>query len=49
MFRLQLSWLLIVFGTEVSHLYWSRLMSGASGGGAYIFLPLLVAEISEDK
>lgn len=46
---LKLSWILIVYGTDVCHLYWSRLLSGASGGAAYIFLPLLVAEIAEDK
>lgn len=30
-------------------MYLSRLLSGIAGGGAYIFVPLLVAEIAEDR
>lgn len=35
--------------TDVYHLYTARLLTGMAGGGAYLFVPLLVAEISEDR
>ncbi|CAD7088661.1 unnamed protein product [Hermetia illucens] len=42
-------WLLIMFGTTPVHLYIARLLSGTSGGGAFIVIPIFVADISDNK
>lgn len=44
-----MSWLLIIFATDVSYLYVSRVLAGMSGGGCYVIAPLLIADISEDR
>lgn len=35
--------------TNVNYLYTARLMVGIAAGGAYLFVPLLVNEIAEDR
>lgn len=42
-------WLAVVFAKHVGILYAARFIGGTVGGGAYISIPLLVAEISEDQ
>lgn len=44
-----ISWLLILFGTNVYHLYISRLFAGLSAGAVFILIPIFVTEISEDR
>ena len=43
------SWILTIYATNVTYLYAARLCVGVTGGGAYVVLPTLVAEISEDR
>ncbi|CAD7088662.1 unnamed protein product [Hermetia illucens] len=42
-------WLLIIFGTTAIHLCVARLLSGISGFGAFIVIPIFVADISDSK
>ncbi|XP_055375842.1 uncharacterized protein LOC129608384 [Condylostylus longicornis] len=43
------SWILIIIGTNVTYLLWSRFLGGLAGGGAYVVVPLYVTEIAEDR
>jgi len=38
-----------LFGTNVPDLYLGRFLAGLSGGGAFVLVPLYVAEIAEDR
>lgn len=44
-----MSWALIMMATNVYYLYAARFLTGIAGGGAYLFVPLLVSEIAEDR
>lgn len=44
-----ISWCLIIYATSPVYLYAARMLCGFAGAGAFIFLPLFVAEISEDR
>lgn len=46
---LQASWCLITYARSPYYLYASRLLSGFAGSGAFILMPLFVAEIAEDS
>lgn len=46
---LQMYWLAVVWSKEVALLYVFRFLAGLVGGGAYLSVPLLVAEISESQ
>ncbi|GAB0098154.1 hypothetical protein DMENIID0001_138610 [Sergentomyia squamirostris] len=41
--------LLIIFATDVVHLYISRCLSGLGCGALFVVLPIYVSEVSEDK
>lgn len=43
---IQISWCLIVFATNPYYLYLARLLAGFCGAGAFILVPLFVAEIA---
>lgn len=45
----QLSWILIIFAQDAIFLYASRLLTGIAGGGGYVVIPIIVAEVSEDR
>lgn len=45
----QLGLLLIMYAQNVYYLYVSRFLSGLTGGGVFIILPIISAEISENK
>jgi MFS family permease len=49
LFFFQLSWLLIIFSKDASYFIASRFFSGFGGGGAFVMIPMFVAEISEDR
>lgn len=42
-------WVTVIFAKEIGWLYFGRVVGGLAGGGMYIAVPLLVAEISDDK
>lgn len=42
-------WFTVMFGTEVYHLYIGRILSGISGGGVFVILPIYIAEISDNS
>lgn len=44
-----ISWCLIIYATSPVYLYAARMLCGFAGSGAFIFLPLFVAEISADS
>lgn len=46
---LQISFCLIIFATNPYYLYVARLLSGFSGAGVFVLIPLFVAEIAEDS
>lgn len=48
-FPLLINWILIINARSVWYLYASRFLVGISGGGLFAVIPLLVAEISEDR
>lgn len=41
--------MLIIFAQNVYYLYASRFFSGFVGGAMFVVVPLMVAEISEDR
>lgn len=46
---LQISWILIIFATNVYELLVARFLAGFAGGGVFVLIPLYISEISEDK
>lgn len=39
----------MIYAQNVYYLYASRLLAGFVGGGVYVVIPLMVAEIAEDR
>lgn len=48
-YYLQGFWILVYFSTDVTHLYYARILSGLAGGGVYINISLFVADIAENQ
>lgn len=48
-FLIQLSWIVIYFGTNIVHLYVGQLAVGFSIGGLYVLIPLMVTEIADER
>lgn len=46
---IQISFLLIIYAQNVYYLYVSRVLTGFVGGGLFVVIPLMVAEIAEDR
>ncbi|XP_031622892.1 facilitated trehalose transporter Tret1-like [Contarinia nasturtii] len=44
-----ISWLLILYGQNVFHLYASRILSGFVGGGIFVIVPAFLSEIAVDR
>ncbi|KAG4074992.1 hypothetical protein HA402_014571 [Bradysia odoriphaga] len=44
-----LSWVLIIFAQNATFLYASRLLVGIVGGGVYVIVPVIIAEVTEDR
>ncbi|XP_055375648.1 facilitated trehalose transporter Tret1-like [Condylostylus longicornis] len=42
-------WITIYFSTEVYHLYIARYLSGLTGGGLYVTVPIFIAEIANNN
>lgn len=40
---------MVLFGNDVTYLYFARVFAGSTGGGMYICLPLFVAEIADKR
>lgn len=46
---LQISYLLIIYAQNVYYLYTSRFLTGFVGGAVFVVIPIMVAEIAEDR
>lgn len=46
---MQLSWIMILFATNVYYLYIARMAIGLAGSGAFFVIPVFVSEIADDK
>ncbi|XP_037034110.1 facilitated trehalose transporter Tret1-like [Bradysia coprophila] len=44
-----LSWILIILAQNATFLYASRLLVGIVGGGIYVIVPVIIAEVTEDR
>lgn len=45
----QISYLLIIYAQNVYYLYTSRFLTGFVGGAVFVVIPIMVAEIAEDR
>lgn len=47
--HIQISFLFIIYAQNVYYLYASRFLTGFVGGAVFVVIPIMVAEIAEDK
>lgn len=49
LFHFKAFWIIVTCATRIELLYFGRFLAGLTGGGAFVSIPLFVAEVADDQ